>query len=135
MANLIRELYSKILCWDESIGGGLKIRTLTEDVAVTATADTATTIAFPANSIGLGASTKVLEAFHADATNFDLGITGATTRYLTNSADTLNAVATGVSIDVYAEEKTLLITYDASPTDVGGSLRVAIYFIEMIDLV
>jgi hypothetical protein len=135
MSNLIRELYSRVLCWDEAKGGGLKIRTLSEDVDCTQAANTATTIAFPANSVGLGVSTKVLEAFPADATNFDLGITGATTRYLTNKADTLNAVYTAIGIDEYASETTLLITYDAAPTSAGGSLRVSIYFIEMIDLV
>ena len=108
-------------------GGGMIIESLEELVTLAAAATTASTIAFPAGSIGLAANTYTVAAADT-ATNYDVGVSGTATRYGTNISDTVGTTNEGVSVDAYTSATTILFTPDATPTVADGQVYLQIIF-------
>ena len=99
------------------------------------TTTTDTTIQLPVNSIAIAASVRVVTAFACAAGTFDVGVSGATTRYgsgFSTAAGTTNP-GTNDALRYYSAATSIRITacvgFGGPPP--GGQVRVTIYYIEV----
>lgn len=107
------------------------IKTLTEETTIAAAATTDTTIQVPAGAIVIAVQARVTTVIPTAAA-MDIGIAGATTRYLTAGAVTAGATSRGTDAGLlyYATATAIRITPDAQPGDTTGRVRVTIWYIE-----
>ena len=106
------------------------VQTLTELTTIAAAATTDTSIQIPAGALVFAVSVRVTTAIPTAAT-FDVGISGATTRYgsgLSVAANTTNA-GTNDGVRYYAAATAIRITPNLSPGANTGRVRVTIHFL------
>lgn len=108
------------------------LKSLTELTTIAAAATTDTTIQIPANAIVYAVSVRVTTAIPT-ATAFDIGVSGATTRYGTgiSTAATTTSPGTLDAMRYYAAATAIRITPDASPAANTGRVRVTIHYLEV----
>lgn len=115
----------------EGNGQVLAIRSLTELTTIDAAVTTDTTIQIPADAIVLAVSTRVTVQ-PTGTSDFDIGVTGATTRYgngISSAADTTSD-GTDDAARYYSAAVSLTITPNTTPSDNAGRIRVTIFYIE-----
>jgi hypothetical protein len=91
---------------------------------------TCTTAIFPAGSIGLGCNTYVYKGM-ATAVNFDVGVTGALTRFAENELDTTGKADQNLSVDEIDSAVALVLTPDVTPTSRDGVILAQIHYIRL----
>jgi len=96
---------------------------------------TCATCKIPANSLGLGVSSYVKEGA-ATAVNYDVGISGDLTRFVSNELDTLDKAAMhlGDAWDRYTSEAAIMLTPNARPTTAAGKILVQAHYIRLLPL-
>ena len=87
----------------------------------------------PANCIVVGITSRVTVVLPALATNYDVGIGGATTRYTTNASGALYTTAPGTDdgMRTYTGATDVLVTVDANPADNTGRIRLTVHYISL----
>lgn len=115
-------------------GQEMRINAATEETVITTSAFTDAGIQFSATSLALGVSVRVTTAIPT-ATTFDVGVSGATTRYgtgLSTAANTTNVSMGGTALTIYTSATAIRLTPNASPAANTGRVRVTIYYIDLV---
>lgn len=130
--SLARSGVGSLTIGDPGNGQLLGIKLLTQLVTIAAAADTDTTIQIPQHALVLGVSARVTTVIPT-ATVFDLGVTGATTRYGTgiSAAATTTHRGTNDAVRYYAAATAIKITPDVQPAANTGRVRVTIHFLDV----
>lgn len=131
-------VYVKSWSGDVDIAGGsngqqVRFRTLTELLTIAAAASSTTTIQIPADARVMGVSVRVTTVIPTAAT-FDVGVSGATTRYGTGiavAAGTTNDGTGDTALRYYSAAAAIVITPNLQPADATGRVRVTIHFYEI----
>ena len=113
-------------------GQFVAIKSQTELTTIAAAATTDTTITIPAGARVLFVTTRVTVTIPTAAT-FDIGISGATTRFGTGisaAAPTTDIGNDGSVDDVYAAATAIRITPNAVPATNAGRVRVTVHYFE-----
>jgi hypothetical protein len=121
--------------WVAETGIDVRIESLTEVTTIAAAAFTDTGIKFPAASMGLGTAVRVSVAIPTAAT-FDVGVSGATTRYGTGISTAIgvtSSVSMGTTTpSLYAAATSLRLTPHAVPASAAGRVRVTLFFLRVV---
>jgi hypothetical protein len=121
--------------WVSDTGVDVRIESLSEVTTIGAAAFTDTAIKFPAASLGLGVAVRVSVAIPTAAT-FDVGVSGATTRYGSGIATTVGVATTGsmgtTTPSLYAAATGVRLTPNAVPASNAGRVRVTIFFLRLV---
>lgn len=111
-------------------GQSLNIQSLTELTTIAAAATTDTTIQIPANAVVLAVSVRVTTVIPTAAT-FDIGVSGATTRYGTgiSTAATTTNPGTNDATRFYGAAVSVRFTPDLTPAANTGRIRTTIHYL------
>lgn len=116
-------------------GARLSIKRLEELTTIAAAASTNTTIQIPAGAIVIGVAGRVVTAdTGAGVTSFSIGVSGATTRYASNIANTAGITWKGTqdSLRAYTSATPIVITPNVTPGGgVRGAARIVIEYLDI----
>ncbi len=121
----------------EDNGQYLGIKTATTLLTIAAGGLTSTwSNGIPANSIVFGITATVTVSIPANATNFDVGVGGALTRYIENYSGTAGAGSPGIGVAgstplVYTSATDVIVTTDANPGTNAGRIRLTVHYIDL----
>ncbi len=133
-ANLIRLSAGSLGMSGTGNGQVLNFKTATTLLTIAAGGVTSTwSNGIPANSIVIGISSRVTVVIPALATNYDVGIGGATTRYTTNALVAAGTTAPGTDdgLRAYTAATDVVVTTDANPADNTGRIRLTVHYIDI----
>lgn len=113
-------------------GAALKVKQLSEEVAILDAATTETTIEPPAGSIVLAVAVRVLTVIPT-AADFKVGDAGDDDRYAAAVLVAAGSTDPGTLVVPYvpATAAPIVITPDMTPADATGVVRVTIFYIEI----
>lgn len=87
----------------------------------------------PANSIVIGISSRVTTVIPSAATNYSVGIGGATTRYTNASLVAAGTTHPGTNdgLRAYTTATDVIVTTDGNPSDNTGRIRLTVHYIDI----
>lgn len=116
---------------NHGMGNGqmFEVLTLSELLMVTTSAFTDTTIQIPANAVVFGVSVRITTQPSGTST-FDIGVSGATTRYGTGLSTAAGATNPGTNdaTRFYSAATAIRFTPNVAPSAAGGRARITIYY-------
>lgn len=115
-----------------SRGGFMSHQSRMEDHVPTAGASSATGMLIPAGAVVFGVTGRVVETLPGTATAFRLGVAGAADRYGSGIGVAAGAWLRGLTGSplTYWEDTALRLTADGGSFAGGGSVRLAVHFVE-----
>jgi hypothetical protein len=123
--------YNDLSLNNAATGQAVTMHSLTELTTIAAAASTDTAIEIPANALVYAVSVRVTVII-PDATTFDVGIAGATTRYGTGLAVAADTTSPGTldAVRYYAASTAIRLSMIGTPPAADtGRVRVTIHYI------
>lgn len=112
-------------------GAGLAIRSVEEDVVITAGGSVTSPVLFPERSIVFGVTGRVISSITGSATAFDLGVDGDTGRYGTGLGLGENSWINGPATPLVYWEPTSLVLTAQGGVFAGGTVRLVAHYAEL----
>lgn len=111
------------------LGGKVALKVATEEMTVAAAAYTDTAMQLPAYCIPLAVTARV-KTLIPTATTFDIGISGATTRFGSSIAVAAGTTSKVPNLTIPSTATALRLTPDSSPATATGKVIISMYYLE-----
>ncbi len=109
-------------------GAGMQVRTVEEDVAITAGASVTAGLSFPARSLVMGVTGRVTDAITGSLANWRLGDAADDLRYGNGLGSALNSWVSGPVSPLVVWVDTPLVLSANGGTFTGGTVKLAVHF-------